>query len=105
MTEREQLIESFVNDEGWPRWEAEQIAEDYDLWILRPGVRYAFSGEEAVEQWRAAAAHLGALFECLGCYSGGLFNEATTMALQDAAERAREALRRAEQRLANTAEE
>jgi hypothetical protein len=102
MTEREQQVIEHLTDEAVPRWEAEQIAEDDDLWILDLGVRYAFSGEEGVRQWREAVWRLSTLADHLGVYGdSGWFNEATTMALQDAEARACEALRRAKQRLAD----
>jgi hypothetical protein len=101
MTERENQVIEYLTDKDWPRWEAEQVAEEDDLWIMDLESRYAFSGEEGVRQWHEAMWRLRGLAD-LGCYGEyGWFNEATTMALQDAAARASQALERARQRVAD----
>jgi hypothetical protein len=103
MREREQLIEDLTSRD-WPRWEAELVADDHDLWMVEPGVRYAFEPEEAVRQWQQAVRYLHDLvgMGAAGSSSAIWFNEATSQALQDAEARAREALRRAQERLQST---
>jgi hypothetical protein len=104
VTERDQIVEH-LTEQAWPRWKAEFVAADDDLWIMDLESRYAFSGEEGVRQWREAVRRLRALAD-LGAHGEyGWFNEATTMALQDATARAYQVLQGAQQRVAAAAVE
>ena len=101
MTEEHSTIVEYLTDKDWSRWEAEQVAEEDDLWIMDVESRLVFSGEEGVRQWHEAVWRLRDLAD-LGSYGEyGWFNEATTMALEDAAARAYQALERARQRVAD----
>ena len=82
---------------GLSREEAEQMLVDHDLWLLHPATRFSIDDEEAVKQWGCAADFAEAL-GMMGLQNG-LVNEAATQLMLDAADRAREAQRRALQRL------
>jgi hypothetical protein len=81
---------------GLSRQEAELRLRDDDLWVLIPEQRCVLQGEESVEQWHEASAW--ASWMAAGAEPDGPHNEAITQLLWDLAERAEEALRRAEAR-------
>lgn len=104
-TEQEkEMFEYLVEDFGLTPREAKlRMEQDADLWIVRPEMRFAAEGEEAVEAWSEAVRTLNSLQEMAA--SGALCaNRAVLMCIWDAEERAKIALERARQRMPEAAE-
>jgi hypothetical protein len=90
----EDLINDLINDGGISREEAEKRFVDDDLWLLPPDVRVSFASDvEAALEWKRASdffwwlSHVGINTDTL--------TPAITQLINDAHERAEEALRRA----------
>jgi hypothetical protein len=98
-TERQAVIEQLVGfPHGIDRAEAELMARDLDLWMQSPGFLCAIEDKDAVEEWEVAHEFFNDLATMAVNSRKPTFNTAITHMLFDAEARAREALRRAEER-------
>ena len=100
-TERAETIRHLVEVSGVTEEEALKMMRDEDLWILDPAQCYGseLEGEKGVRLWEDAYE----LASSLAAYTTDhvdLRNPAITQLANDAAERAREALRRTRERAA-----
>ncbi len=101
MTERERIIQYLITEIGGDREEAERRLEDGDLWLVEPALRFPFAtAEEAVEEWRQAAAFARGLTEGFSVAVDGerVLGRATMQSILDLCARTEEALRRAKAR-------
>ena len=94
--EYEEDVRYLVDKVGVSEDEARKMMRDEDLWIIEPAMRYGseFEGERGVRLWEDAYE----LADGIATYCTNhvdLRNPAITQLASDAAERAREALRRA----------
>lgn len=93
--EEEEYLRAWITQD---EKEIELRLQDHDLWVYDPASRYEFEGAEAVRQWEHAARMLHALFEMyFNLYD--VEHEALIWTLGDARDRAKEAARRARERL------
>jgi hypothetical protein len=66
---------------------------DDDLWVVDPALRFGFTPEEAVEEWRQAADFASALAEgSTGMSGSGLVSQATSQLLWDMRDRGKRSL-------------
>ena len=112
MVEQESTITRLVARTGYDREEVTHLlewqgfteeeillaAQNEDLWLVRPELRWVSTDpKEEVEMWHDAVGKLEDLANAAA--SGALFdNMGVSVCLDDATDRAREALRRAQER-------
>lgn len=99
-SEYEQDLRYLTERVGVTEEEARLMLRDEDLWIIDPATRYdpELEGEEGVKLWEGVV-NLAEGFAELAANRIDLTNPAATQLIHDAAARAREALRRARERL------
>jgi hypothetical protein len=95
-------IRELVEEDGISEEAARLRLQDTDLWLLRPSARFDedLQGEEGVRQWEQAAMIAETLADTVSNGERTIqASPAMTMLAWDVAARAKEALRRARQRV------